>query len=150
MKSQLVPEFAADMERVPAQLEQSIGGILDAITPRVLEGIDELFSLAQSPDGESWPPRKEVGDGHALLIDTTALKSAATGVGAGSVKRVESDTLIVGVDKDTSLGGIPGAGVHNYGFPQRNIPQREFLGLNESAADDCANIIADLCLDKLN
>ena len=154
MISQLVDEFAVDMEALVVKVEQAVPEMLQACEPLVLENIVENFARQESPDGLAWPERKEVGDGHPLLVETKtegagSLFAAAAGQGGGHVSRIEGDTLVIGVDKDGGIGGIPGAGVHNYGFPERNIPQREFLGIGEATADVCAEVIADRCMKEL-
>jgi phage gpG-like protein len=146
MKSESAEEFAKSMEAMPEEIEASMPEVLHGCEPFVAEGIHENFAQAQSPDGIAWPPRKDVGDGHALLFDTGSLYDAATG-GAGNVCRIEGDTLIFGVDKSGGMGGVPGAGVHNYGFG--NVPQREFLGMPESTEELCGEFIADEVLKKI-
>lgn len=154
MLSQQVEEFAIDMEALAVRLEGAVPEMLQACEPLVLENIVENFARQESPDGVAWPDRKEVGDGHPLLVETQtegagSLFAAAAGQAGGHVSRIEGDTLVIGVDKDGGIGGIPGAGVHNYGFPERNIPQREFLGIGEPTADLCCEVIADRALKEL-
>ncbi len=56
------------------------------------------------------------------------------------------DSLLVGVDKSGGIGGIPGAGVHNYGYPEKNIAQREFLGLGERRLEEVNDKLTKACL----
>ena len=154
MKSQNAEEFAAEMEVLASRFDQAVPEMLQACEPLVIENIIENFARQESPDGLAWPDRKEIGDGHPLLVETRtegagSLFGAATGQAGGHVSRIEGNTLVVGVDKDGGIGGIPGAGVHNYGFPERNIPQREFLGIGENTMDACAELIADHCIKEL-
>jgi hypothetical protein len=41
------------------------------------------------------------------------------------------------------MGGIPGAGVHNFGGGPYNLPQREFYAATEAGLDECAEVIGD-------
>jgi hypothetical protein len=51
--------------------------------------------------------------------------------------------LRVGVDKGTKLGGIPGAAVHNFRYPPRNIAQREWAGIDEDHVGRCLEVIGE-------
>ena len=148
--SQTAEQFNADMATVADKITALVPEALRDCEPLVSGAIMENFLGSKSPDGTTWPPRKNPGDGHPLLIETGALMLAATTPGtAGHVSRVEGDSLVVGVDKDGGIGGIPGAGVHNYGFAERNVPQREFMGIDEDTADACGEVIADKLLGGL-
>ncbi len=157
MISQTPEEFAADMERMATQIESAVPEALRLCEPLVVENIVANFARAESPDGIAWPERKEVGDGHPLLVETNTVGSgslfaAATGQGGGHVSRIDGNALLVGVDKDGGIGGIPGAGVHNYGFAANawgSIPQREFLGIGETTTDACGEVLADRLLKEL-
>jgi phage gpG-like protein len=152
--SQLVPEFAADMEALLPKLEAAVPEMLRVCEPLVLENIVENFARQESPDGLAWPERKKVGDGHPLLVETNSegsgsLLAAATGQGGGHVSRIEGDTLVVGVDKAGGIGGIPGAGVHNYRYPEKNIPQREYLGIGKATEDECIDLIGERAMQEM-
>lgn len=149
MITQNVKEFAASMARIEQDMLGIVPDVLDTCKPHVLENIYDNFANEQSPDGVAWEERKIIGDGHPLLFDTESLFNAAVGLGSGHVSRIEGDTLVTGVDKDGGIGGVPGAGVHNYGFREKNIPQREFLGVSEQTTDLLANVISDKFLTKI-
>lgn len=134
-------EIAARFEHEPAT------EALRQAHPVVMEGIHANFDLASSPDGDPWPLRKD-DKPHPLLIETGALLAAATG-GTGSVHELSSRSLIVGVDKDGGPDSLHGAAVHQFGFPDKNIPQREYLGLNDEHLDKVGEIIADVMLERL-
>ena len=143
-------QFATEMNQIASRIEAIVPSALEECKPHVLENIAEHFVTGTSPDGESWAPRKNPGDGHPLLVETGALAYAATTEGfPGHVSRIEGDTLIVGVDKDGGVGGIPGAGAHNYGFPEKQIPQREFLGIDEETSDLCEEVLVNKVLNEL-
>ena len=151
MKTMTAEEFSADMDTIAGTFGGFVGEALKDCEPIVADAILENFARQQSPDGEEWPERKKIGDGHPLLVETKregsgSLLAAATGQGAGNVCRIEGDTLVWGVDKDGGIGGIPGAGIHNTPVGEssfNNIPGREFLGIDEDHADQCGEIFAN-------
>jgi hypothetical protein len=81
-----------------------------------------------------------------LLVETGQLKAAATG-GPGSVTKASDRQLITGVDKGGGGGGIPGAGVHQYGYGA--VPKREFLGPPEDELAKIDELIADAGLELI-
>lgn len=154
MKSQLVEPFAADMEQAAELLELAIPDALEGCKPLILDNILENFARQETPDGIAWPDRQVEGDGHPLLVETNtvgsgSLLAAATGQGGGHVCRIEDNALFIGVDKLGGIGGIPGAAVHNYGFEEKNIPQREYLGIGERTTELCAEVVVDKLLEML-
>jgi len=112
--------------------------LADKLRPISLSAVRDNYEATASPDGLTWPPRKRVGDGHPLLIDTGKMLEASTG-GVGSVTHYEPDGMILGVDLDV----VPYARAHNYGNPARNLPQREFLGLHDDAVEEAGEAVAD-------
>lgn len=119
--------------------------VLAEVRVHVEAGIIDNFRASRGPDGTGWPPRKMTGDGHPLLIDTQALVGAAGGNAGGHVARIADRTLDVGVD----LAAVPYARVHNRGWRERNIPQREFLGVTEQIEQQIEELIADRLLEKM-
>jgi phage gpG-like protein len=142
--------MAGDAAMIGAAL--SGGSFEEVLKGPVLEeirgGIRDNFASQSGPAGEAWPARKVKGDGHALLQDTGALMRAATGTGPGKVLDVTPRTLSTGVDKSEQLGGIPGAGVHQFGY--RNIPARPYLGASEERLDKVEELIADRGLEMID
>ena len=60
-----------------------------------------------------------------LVGKTRMLRKSSTTVGAtNNINKNENGVLIWGTN-------LPYAGIHNYGDPKRNIPQREFLVIHE-------------------
>ncbi len=133
------------MQSLGDSFGQSIPAILDACRQPLREGLDDNFSRRGRADGSAWPARKDPGDGHPLLEETGALRAATTTEGAeGHIERIADGTLTMGVDRDASKsGGIPGARVHQHGYPPRNIAEREFVAISAATADRCAEIAAD-------
>ncbi len=115
----------------------------ERVRPLVLQSIRDNFNSSAGADGSGWPARKRQGDGHPLLMESGALMQAATGGGAGHVTKIDAKELSVGVDKGAGGGGIPGAAVHQFGFPRKNIPPRPYLEARDEALDEAAEEIAD-------
>jgi len=139
---QTVDQFITDMEQ-KARQGLSTKQAFDAVAPVLRQGIDQHFQQRATPGGMAWPQRKDKKP-HPLLEETGTLRSAATSKGAvGHVERVEGDTLTLGVDKTIDEGGLPGAAVHQYGYPEGNIPQRQYLGFSEETTDRSADVVAD-------
>lgn len=106
------------------------------------------FAAQSAPNGSPWPPRKkqgsgkagEKGQGHPLLIKTGELFLAATSpFGRGHIEDVGYRNVQIGVD----LSEVPYARAQNYGYPQRNLPAREFADVSEQTADNCTEVMAD-------
>lgn len=154
MKSLTVPEFMDYLAALPAAAESVLPEAVESCESLVIENIVDNFARESTPEGEAWPQRKDPGDGHPLLVETNTEDSgslfvAATGQGAGSVRRMEDTTLVVGVDKSIKKGGIPGAAVHQFGYPERNIPQRRFLGIGERTKKECGERIGARVLREM-
>lgn len=113
--------------------------VLESCVKPVHQSIRDNFTSSADANGQDWPERKVEGDGHPLLMDTGALLQAATGGGAGTIARVGERELEWGVDLDV----IPYARAHNLGNPGNNLPQREFLDVQEEHKVECGEAIAD-------
>ena len=136
---EFVQECAEAALMQPGDLPDAFADVTDIIR----RGIADNFSMEQTADGIGWPARKRIGDGHPLLDDTGALKAASLGEGPGAVERiVDGCELQLGVEK-IDLGGLPGAAVHQFGYPDKNIPQREYLAMSEATIDETVEAIAD-------
>ena len=111
----------------------------------LLAGVSDNFTRSQSPRGTPWPERKD-NKPHPLLNLSGDLLAAATQTGApGHVDHLDETSLTIGVDK----GVIPYAGVHQFGYPEKNIPQREYLGANKQTIQECGAIIGRELLPDL-
>lgn len=142
-------EFCAAMNEVATIRPGEIPEMFDEVKRIIREGIADNFAKQQTADGIGWPPRKIIGDGHPLLQDTLALRNAALGEGPGTVERVVGgDELQLGVEK-IQLGGLPGAAVHQYGYPEKNIPQREYLAMSEETIDKTVDAVADYLIERV-
>jgi phage gpG-like protein len=141
-----IDDFAAELDDITRRVDKEpVNAALEKCRNLVLCDIADNFAKSMSPNGEAWPPRKIEGDGHPLLIETSALLDAATGNGAGSIDQLEGRMLELGVDGSI----IPYAATHNFGDPGRNIPQREFAGAQEATLEECAEILAEEMLKRL-
>ena len=133
-------EMALRNESIQAELQA-------VIVPMVQAGIRKNFDMARGPDGRAWPPRKNPGDGHPLLIDTGALVKSVTKRGPGGILKVRNRSVLIGTDGVNSDGGIRAAAIHNRGGS--NMPQREFMGLDDETLDEIGETIADFFMEKI-
>lgn len=124
-----------------------LGEVLTTAERSVRQGIALNFADSASPDGRPWPARKD-SKPHPLLIETGALLKAALGTGAGGSTRTTDRDVELVIDKSVKIGGIPGAAAHHFGYPPRNLPQREFFAPKVSILDDIDRDVAD-AVDKL-
>lgn len=164
-RSQSVDEFCADMERLADEFGQDLRVPLRECAEIVHNDIGTNFREAISPDGESWPARRDEGFLHPLLDLSGSLKDAATGQGAGGITRIDANTLCIGVDASIDQGGLPGAFVHQFGativpvhaqylswinsagervFAKSvTIPPRPYLGFSIDSSERCEAALAD-------
>jgi len=105
----------------------------------ILQNIRDNFTSSVTPGGDPWPERKIEGDGHPLLMDTGALLQAATGGGAGHIVVLEPRALEFGVSADT----IPYAASHEFGYMERNLPARSYLGAGKETLAEIGEEMAD-------
>lgn len=110
-----------------------------------LEGIKDNFDNQRAADGAAWPPRKEAGDGHPLLILTTLLIQSAVGNAPGALTYIEDRSLAFGVDADV----VPYAWVHEAGWEEKNIPARPYMTVPEANLDNFGEALADHLLGEL-
>jgi phage gpG-like protein len=137
-------QMAGICEGMNAALEAGpYSDALQSCLPIVYQSVRDNFTSSATPEGDDWPPRKHIGDGHPLLIDTGAMLQAAVGTGPGRIQEVGSHEAMVGV----SGGTIPYAAIHNYGTAK--MPQREFMGIDEAAEQACEDAIADYVLEHI-
>ena len=142
-------EFQERLDRIGREFPGDMNEALALCTFEVWKGIGSNFDRQATAGGEAWPPRKDKLT-HPLLRLTGALEEAATGQGANSFSRVENgDTLEIGVTKGASGTSLGGAAVHQYGYPEKNIAQREYLGFTDEALDACVEILADAAVANI-
>jgi len=130
-----VAEMSALADRIA---NESLTPLWPEVTEVAHQSFRDNFTSSASPDGLDWPPRKRIGDGHPLLIDTGALLQAVVDGGPGNITAGSDRQLTLGVDGSV----IPYAATHNYGREEANIPEREFLGLKVEHEDQIEDMIA--------
>jgi phage gpG-like protein len=113
------------------------------VRPLLLQSTRDTFNSQADAQGNAWPERKVAGDGHPLLWESGSLLKAAAGEGAGHVSDVGQQSLEIGVDKSVEEGGIPGAAVHQFGWPEKNIKARPYIETRDEYLDEAAEVIAD-------
>lgn len=130
------------------------------------EAHDERFERRVDPQGLAWLPwnwrRIGESDSHPTLEVSGTLRASLTPGGLGSIGEVAKNVLTYGTR-------IAYAGIHNFGAliitgialvarrgrgflpagSQLNIPQREFVGMNEGDLDAMTERIADDTVEKL-
>lgn len=133
------------------------GDLIDPLTEcahLARQDFAENFAAQAGPHSGAWAPRKqkgsgkigEKGAGHPLEIKSGALFLAETSdFGAGALTDIGPREATLGVDPEV----IPYAAAQNYGYPKRNLPQRESFDIQDETADRMAEVIADDLLSRL-
>jgi len=138
-----VEQLTTEMRATIARLEQaSLAEPLRACLPLLRAGFGQNIKRQQDSMGGAWPDRND-DKPHPLLRETGALWAAVAGNGPGSSDEVAPRELTIIVDKSIDLGGLPGAAVHNFGYPAGNVPQREYLYASEETLDRCGEALAE-------
>lgn len=151
MVSETVEQFAASMNRIGQALGTDNTDALKYSANIVRRKVADNFNDAATAGGTKWPPHapatvRRYGP-HPLLILTGAMSEAATIDGAsGHVERIEPDGLDFGV----SLDVIPYARVHQEGWPEKNIPQREYMAVSADELDDIGDALAEFGLNAFD
>lgn len=132
-------DFADYLVDVISEFEtQPPSSLLEGLRDELRQGIREGFNSSSDPEtGAGWPPRKRAGDGHPILINKGSLLQAATGGGAGSVGRIGTGEVTIGVS-DASVGY---AKFHQHGTSK--MPPRPFMGASEKTLSTCGELIAE-------
>lgn len=144
------PIQAADAEQVLGALARRFEQLsfeepLKECGAELRQGMAENFGAKTDATGAAWPPRKVQGDGHPLMIDKGDLLLAAASQGSGDhIEKVQGDELLIGVTRE--IQGIPKAAALNFGFPERNLPARQFIYGRGNRVDNCGEILADFAL----
>lgn len=100
---------------------RDLSPVLDVIAQDLLTFTDDAFEGSRGPAGKAWEPLKDATvkarrrGSSKPLIDTGTLRGSITAV-PGALG------ILVGTN-------LPYAGVHQFGFDERNIPARPFLPL---------------------
>ena len=108
-----------DLSRLEIQAERlrtpDTSELVGDLARKSLEQTRRRFRRRETPDGNPWPPRKD-SEPHPLLEKSGRL-----------LRSIRPRAL---QDDEFSLGtaGVPYSNVHQYGYAERNIPARTFLG----------------------
>lgn len=142
------PIQAADMVQAMANLGRQLADApldepLERVAARLQEGFADNFQRAADSEGSPWPARKDPVPQHPLLQLTGALLASVQ----SDTPDIAGRTIHVGVD---GSAGIPYARVHQFGYPPRNIAQREYLYASEDVLAECAELIADGVVDTIS
>ena len=150
MKSYTIQAFETSLEQALDAISNQSEGLRTCVEP-ILNGVERNFQQSQSARGDSWPARKDQGDGHPLLIDTGDLMTSA--IGAGTVVQVGATEM--SIDLPPGQSGTSRAGVRRHEFGdqeimgQDGILARPYFGVSEETADECTKRIADNVMDQL-
>lgn len=110
---------------------------LKACREVLFKAFGDNFRNQASPGGSPWPARKDPRPSHPLLILTGALfQSVTSSFGEGHVERIGNREMEVGT-------ALPYSAAQNFGYPERNIAQREYMGIDDTAADELAGVLSD-------
>ena len=108
-----------DLSRLEIQAERlrtpDTSELIGDLARKSLEQTRRRFRRRETPDGNPWPPRVD-NEPHPLLEKSGRL-----------LRSIQPRAL---QDDEFSLGtaGVPYAATHQYGYAERNIPARQFLG----------------------
>lgn len=133
--------FAGLMRTTAERLEsESFETPLRDCLPVILRGFEDNFMRAEGPDGNPWPARKDNLPHPLLILSGNLIESVRDTGHPGNVHEVEDGgrTLVTGVM--TSV--VEYAGVHQRGWPERNIPPRTYVYATPQVVDDCEAILA--------
>jgi len=132
-------QFAATLADSAQQLESAdLSPFWESTArPMVLQNVRDNFTSSVSPDGEEWPARKQIGDGHPLLMETGDLMQSAVGGGAGHINQVAPRELVLGTNEEKALWHTEGTA---------NMPDRQFMGASEATEEAIGEELADFLL----
>jgi len=130
-----------------SQLEKFIGSLSKFNPAELLDNIGELveiqtqdrFESETDPDGKKWvkwsSKYQKSGNGINILRNTQRLFSSIN-------YQVKGNKVEVGSNVEYSA-------VHNYGYKEKNIPKRTFLGMGEQNKKD-VNKLVKLYIEDLS
>ncbi len=145
--------FTVDFIDITA-LNKRISALADIDTNTLLAGIgaevtDQTYQRIRrgktAPDGSAWPEwsddyAKTRGSQHSLLVG----KEGSNSLYASIVWELQSDGEVwVGSDKKY-------AAAQNEGYPENNLPARQFLGLSDDDISDVQAMLDDFIDNHIN
>lgn len=135
---------AADVQRLMDEIIARVESfdatpVWPTIEQVILVGVGDNFAAMKGSDGSPWPPRKDNAE-HPLLRLTKAMYGAATTPGAaGHITAATAQALKTGID----IGAIRYARAQNLGFPQNNLPPREFMYIGDEVLGNIQVLLWD-------
>lgn len=143
-----VDEFAGELNKLVKFMEDdSFEDPLRDSYAVIQADIQDHFDAGEGPTS-LWPAHApstvERYGPHPLLIMSEALVAAAVGQGTGHISEIANRELRYGVSKEV----IVYAG-HDHGFPDRNIPQREYMWISDTAREEINDIIQKYVADVI-
>lgn len=148
MNETLAEDFAAEMDELAGSLgEGGYQPLLREFVPMIQQDVQQNFDTGATADHSPWPAHAEstvrrYGE-HPLLVLSGALERAATEAGANHVEDVTDLGLTYGVR------GLIYAATHQYGDPDRNIPEREYMAISEETADEMADMAGGFLSNRI-
>ena len=123
---------------------------LEASLDHALENVAHNFAVSATAAGDAWVERKQPTGDWPLLVKSGRLASSVLGDAAGLAGNVpinsegQSEHIRI-VEDDHALiaSTVPYAATHEHGDPSRNIPQRQFMGVDGTCVDLIVETIAD-------
>ncbi len=106
---------------------------------------EERFETKRGPDGSPW---KAISDRHAEYLAARFPGAQPPLVVSGELR----DTMERQVSTEEALVGATKvyAAVHQFGWPEKNIPAREYLGIGSEGEPRLAEIAADFLESRLS
>lgn len=126
LAAQLARAEAASVDLTP--LMDDIGLALETTT-------DERFDTGRAPDGSAWPKGAKLA-GKTLILD-------------GFLKNSIGDSRIVTANSVTIGSPLEYARAHDQGYPEGNLPKRQFLGLGDDDPETIGELSADFLIQAL-
>lgn len=160
-------DFPLVFQELAAQFNEfDYTGILATITEVLEAKHADHFATESGPTGERWQPwffrGIDAQDNHPTLDVTGVLKGSLIAGRAGHVQRIHGNQLEWGTNIDyarihneggTIVTGIPlvgrGGVVYLPAGSTLNIPQREFVGLDEPVTDEITQLVAEHVIEEL-
>jgi len=154
-----------DLSKFATMLERAVSGKIDyrpllkTIRVILVSGVRGFFDQSRDPEGVPWKPLKRPryrplrrGQKHRKrksplgidkpLVDTGTLMRSVTAGGRGKVEEMTDTSITLG-------SNLIYAGVHNYGYPPKNIPQRQFLGISDEMETEIEEATADFVAEQI-
>jgi phage virion morphogenesis protein len=121
----------ADRLRKPKGLASGIAALMETQVRRRIQ--DEKTD----PEGKAWDgwadsTKAQRKANNSILLFEGRLRDSIVG------KALNGNTVVVG-------SSMVYANVHQYGWPERNIPERPYLGLSQDNEDEIIEMVLDWC-----